>query len=176
MRSSDIVIVGKITLVYLLINSFFLFAAHFLAWPILQKWYVSLLVPVCGLVVAGSLFRRFTFQSNYVPQNAFLLLAVTIACCFLSSTLSFLFLHHYLDPNYKYAAADRQVERSYKRVKEIEREKNVTMDFDEEEERKDALNQYQIGRIVINYAISIPFAFLLSWLTLSLIKPPESSV
>ena len=173
MRRDDWVIVGKLTLVYALINSSILLCIYFFGWPILQRWYVSLFILAGSLGLIGHLFK--TLIETESPKNSFLVLSVTIAVCFLSSTITTASIHHYLDPNYKYELARLSLQKRLEKIREVEAEKNVKMDIDEETEKNAIIHQYSLERIGVNYLLSVPVAFVLAWLILSFTTPKDSS-
>ena len=174
MHFNNLSIIGKLTLAYLAINACVFFSIYFFDWPILQRWYVNLVVTLFSLSIVGYLFNEQT--QDYTPSNAYLLLSVTIAFCFLSSTLTSLFLHYYLDPGYKYMLADQVLEKHMKKLHEIEREQNVIFDADEDTERETVLRQYSVKQIWLNYLMSVPLAFLFAWLIQSVIVSDDNQI
>lgn len=72
------------------------------------------------------------------------------------------FLHHYLDVNYKYQLADRKLEQRLEKNEEIEREKNVTIEFDHAQEEKRLLRAFSLPAMTWNYVFSLLFGLLVA--------------
>lgn len=108
------------------------------------------------------------FLNEEIEMKKKLFLSIFLSLLVSSFLLMFfeLFLHNYVDVDYKNRIANQQVERQILKIKEIEEKKNVTMDFDSDEMRNKILEKYNtkgiIGTLPYYLFFSLLYAFILN--------------
>ncbi|MFT4032470.1 MAG: hypothetical protein QM669_08615 [Siphonobacter sp.] len=73
-----------------------------------------------------------------------------------------MFIHNYLDKNYKHTIAERIIQKRIENIEKIEDEKNVIIEFDREKEKNMILKDFSFERMLWDYVFSIILALLIA--------------